>query len=172
MNREVLSKYDIMTVGEFNHTNLEQMVNFVHPDRHELQMGFTFEHVNLGRGGIDMAMVEPHKLSEFKEVLARWQGLRDRGCWHALYLENHDQVRSPRYIMYGQLTRQPRSISIYGNDSPEYRRISGRLLALMHTTLWGTVYLHQGQEIGLINLPKDWPLEEWKDCKTQNVAKK
>jgi len=42
----------------------------------------------------------------------------------------------------------------------------------MHTTLWGTVYLHQGQEIGMINLPKDWPLEEWKDCKTQNVAKK
>ena len=24
----------------------------------------------------------------------------------------------------------------------------------------------------MINLPKDWPLEEWKDCKTQNVAKK
>lgn len=67
---------------------------------------------------------------------------------------------------------QPRSISIYGNDSPEYRQKSGRLLALMHTTLWGTVYIHQGQEIGMINLPKDWPLEEWKDCKTQNVAKK
>lgn len=24
----------------------------------------------------------------------------------------------------------------------------------------------------MINLPKDWPLEEFKDCKTQNVAKK
>jgi oligo-1,6-glucosidase len=42
----------------------------------------------------------------------------------------------------------------------------------MHTTLWGTVYIHQGQEIGMINLPKEWPLDEWKDCKTQNVAKK
>jgi len=36
----------------------------------------------------------------------------------------------------------------------------------------GTVYLHQGQEIGMINLTEEWPLEEWKDCKTQNVAKK
>lgn len=43
---------------------------------------------------------------------------------------------------------------------------------MMHTTLCGTVYIHQGQEIGMVNLPKEWPLEEWKDCKTQNVAKK
>lgn len=67
---------------------------------------------------------------------------------------------------------QPRSISIYANDTDQYRERSGRLLALMHTTLCGTVYIHQGQEIGMINLPDDWPLEEWKDCKTQNVAEK
>jgi oligo-1,6-glucosidase len=46
------------------------------------------------------------------------------------------------------------------------------MLAMMHTTLCGTVYLHQGQEIGMINLPNDWPLEEWKDVKTQNVVAK
>jgi hypothetical protein len=43
---------------------------------------------------------------------------------------------------------------------------------MMHATLFGTLYLHQGQELGLVNLPSDWPLEEWKDCKTQNVARK
>lgn len=43
---------------------------------------------------------------------------------------------------------------------------------MMHATLFGTLYLHQGQELGLVNLPSDWLLEEWKDCKTQNVAKK
>jgi oligo-1,6-glucosidase len=105
MNREVMSRYDLMTVGELNHTSPDQMMNYVHPDRHELQMGFTFEHVNLGRGGVDMAMVEPHKLSEFKEVIARWQGLREKGGWHALYLENHDQVRfsSPTSGLTGSL---------------------------------------------------------------------
>lgn len=92
MYREVLSKYDLMTVGELNHVDVEQMLQYSHPDRHEIQMGFTFEHVNLGRCGIDRALVEPHKLSQFKEVLARWQTLRDRGAWHALYLENHDQA--------------------------------------------------------------------------------
>lgn len=91
-----MSKYDLMTVGELNHTSPDQMMKYVHPDRHELQMGFTFEHVNLGRGGVDMAMVEPHKLSELKKVIAKWQGLREKGGWHALYLENHDQARFPR----------------------------------------------------------------------------
>lgn len=102
MNREVLSHYDLITVGELNHTDPDQMMRYVHPDRHELHMGFTFEHVNLGRGGIDMAMVEPHKLSEFKQVIARWQGLREKGGWHALYLENHDQV-PPCLILFGDV---------------------------------------------------------------------
>lgn len=93
MNNKVLSKHDIMTVGELSQTSCEQMLRFVHPDRHELQMGFCFDHVNIGRGGIDLAMVEPHTLAEFKAILSEWQGLRERGGWHALYLENHDQVR-------------------------------------------------------------------------------
>ena len=92
MNREVLSQHDIMTVGELSQTTCEQMLRFVHPDRQELQMGFCFDHVNIGRGGIDNATVEPHMLSTFKAVLAEWQGLREKGGWHALYLENHDQV--------------------------------------------------------------------------------
>jgi glycosidase len=114
MNREVMSRYDLMTVGELNHTSPDQMMKYVHPDRHELQMGFTFEHVNLGRGGVDMAMVEPHKLSEFKQVIARWQGLREKGGWHALYLENHDQVRLP-----------PRNLGLTG--SPEVFQFTGTI---------------------------------------------
>lgn len=92
MNREVLSKHDIMSVGELSQTSVDQMIRFVHPERNELQMGFCFEHVNLGRGGIDNAMVESHTLPEFTAILSRWQCLREMGGWHALYLENHDQV--------------------------------------------------------------------------------
>lgn len=66
---------------------------------------------------------------------------------------------------------QPRSISRFANDSPKWRASSGKLLCMLHTTLFGTVYLHQGQEIGLINIPKDWPLNEWKDVQTQNIIR-
>ncbi|RSH85473.1 hypothetical protein EHS25_004869 [Saitozyma podzolica] len=47
---------------------------------------------------------------------------------------------------------------------------NAKTLAMMHTTLFGTVYIYQGQEIGMINLPKDWPLEEWKDVRTLNCV--
>ncbi|OXG71919.1 alpha-glucosidase [Cryptococcus neoformans var. grubii Br795] len=157
MHDRVLSKYDILTVGELNHHTPEMMLRYVHPDRREIQMGFSFDHVNIGLGQKQgRHIVEPWRLPEFKAIIARWQALRDAGGWHALYLENHDQ---------------PRSISRFANDSPKWRASSGKLLCMLHTTLFGTVYLHQGQEIGLINIPKDWPLNEWKDVQTQNIIR-
>lgn len=104
MNREVLSsawhngrwililpEYDTLTVGELNKTDVETMLRFVHPDRHEINQGFCFDHVNLGLPW-GTFMVEPWELTEFKDILAQWQTMRDLGGWHALYLENHDQV--------------------------------------------------------------------------------
>lgn len=70
------------------------MLRYVHPDRREIQMGFSFDHVNIGLGQKQgRHIVEPWRLPEFKAIIARWQALRDAGGWHALYLENHDQVR-------------------------------------------------------------------------------
>lgn len=86
-------EYDILTVGELNHHTPEMMLRYVHPDRREIQMGFSFDHVNIGLGPKQgRHIVEPWRLPEFKAIIARWQALRDAGGWHALYLENHDQV--------------------------------------------------------------------------------
>lgn len=82
-----------MSVGELNETTPEQMLRYVHPKRHEIQMGFCFDHVNLGLGGGDKAIVGDWTIPEFTKIIAKWQGLREEGGWHALYLENHDQVR-------------------------------------------------------------------------------
>lgn len=131
------------------------MLKFVHPSRNELQMGFNFDHVNIGLSPSERYLIQPWELKELKAILARWQSFRETGAWHASYLENHDQ---------------PRSISRYANDSPEWRVASGKLLAMMHATMFGTLYIYQGQEIGMINLPNTWPLEEWKDVQTQNVV--
>lgn len=145
-----------MTVGELGNTTVEGMLKFVHPDRKELQMGFSFDHVNIGLMPSDRYIVDKWTLPELKAIMADWQRLRDLGGWHALYLENHDQ---------------PRSVSRYLDDSAQWRWAGAKLLALMHTTMFGTVYLYQGQEIGMINIPNDWPLEDWKDVQTQNVVK-
>ena len=65
-----------------------------------------------------------------------------------VFLENHDQARSlPRW----------------GSKKPEYRSQSGKLLAFLISTLSGTLFLYQGQEIGMSDIPRDWPLSELKD---------
>ena len=50
MNREVLSKYDIMTVGETSGVTIEEAQKYAGADRHELSMVFQFEHIGIGDG--------------------------------------------------------------------------------------------------------------------------
>lgn len=45
MNREVLSKYDIMTVGETPHTNADEAALYTDESRKELNMVFHFDHM-------------------------------------------------------------------------------------------------------------------------------
>ena len=80
--------------------------------------------------------------------------MKDWDGWNAIFLECHDQARS---------------VSRYTNDSDEYREQAAKMLALMQTTLGGTLYLYQGQEIGMRNFPADWDPEiEYKDIETLN----
>lgn len=37
----------------------------------------------------------------------------------------------------------------------------------MQCTLSGTLYVYQGEEIAMANLPTDWPIEEYKDIASQ-----
>lgn len=50
-----------------------------------------------------------------------------------------------------------------GSELPEWRAKSAKLNALFHTSLTGTIFVFQGQEIGQVNLPREWPEEEYKD---------
>ena len=47
MNREVLSKYDVMTVGETSGVTIEEAQKYAGDDREELNMVFQFEHVEI-----------------------------------------------------------------------------------------------------------------------------
>ena len=89
------------------------------------------------------------KLSELKATTHKWQKfMYDNQGWNALYLENHDQ---------------PRSVSRFVHDDPKNRVASAKLIAVFLGFQSGTPFLYQGQEIGMTNVPKDWPLEEYKD---------
>ncbi|KAK4701661.1 hypothetical protein P7C70_g4567, partial [Phenoliferia sp. Uapishka_3] len=62
---------------------------------------------------------------------------------------------------------QARSVTRFANDSPEYRARSAKVLATLHNSLCGTVYIYEGDEIGMKNIPKDWTIEDFPDVATQ-----
>ena len=154
MNREVLSKYDCMTVGEAPGSTPEVARLFTDPDRKELNMIFTFEHMNIDRvpGSVNRKWaLKPFDLRELKRVMSDWQyKLAGRG-WNALYFENHDQ---------------PRVISRWGNDT-EYREECAKAYATVVHGMQGTPYIYQGEEIGMTNVA--FELEEYEDIEVRNA---
>lgn len=139
MRREVLDGRDTITVGECSGVTLEEALKYASCDGKELSMVFQFEHVDLdfdekGNKWTDRKC----RLTELKEVLSRWQtGLYGR-AWNSLFWCNHDQ---------------PRVVSRFGNDSPEYREVSAKMLAVCLQMMQGTPYIYQGEELGMTNVP-------------------
>ena len=138
MNERVgLSARNLLTVGEMPSSTIELARRVTDPERRELNMVFTFEHVRLDR------MPEGSKwdlkdlyLPELKQNLADWQvGLAGVG-WNSLYWDNHDQ---------------PRAVSRFGDDSPEHRVNSAKTLATVQHMHQGTPYIYQGEELGMTN---------------------
>ncbi|THH10431.1 hypothetical protein EW145_g1337 [Phellinidium pouzarii] len=166
MNREVLSKYDrLITVGEapFTH-DMKALSQYVLPDNHELNMVFQFELMDIDSSGQtrDNPLVpRKWKLTEFKEVINRWQiFLREEGFWNRTFL--------PLYSVYIQNHDQARCVSRFGNDSNAWRETSAKMLAMLQIAQTGTLYVYQGEEIGMANAPRSWTIEEYEDIATQN----
>jgi len=149
MNREVISKYDIMTVAEGAGSTLEDAHALVDPDRHELSMAYSFEGINLGHGSPD------YSLLDFKKVYSKWDSAFAEKGWLSIFLANHDQ---------------PRMVSHWGNDSPAFRAVSAKMLTTFIMTMRGTPYYYNGDEIGMRNIRFD-KIEDYRDIATINKYK-
>ncbi len=136
MHREVLAHYDVMTVGEAFGVSLAQTPALVDERRGELDMVFQFDAVDIDRapGG----QWKSWRLQDFKAIFTRHDRAFDRHCWPTVFLSNHDN---------------PRVVSRYGDDSPEFRQKSAMLFAMLLLTMKGTPFLYQGDELGLTNYP-------------------
>ena len=114
-------------------------------------MIFHFDHmfIDNGPGGkydpIDVT------LPQFKKVFNDWDSkLKDKG-WGSIFLGNHDFSRM---------------VSRFGDDT-KYHQESAKLLAMLLLTLRGTVYIYQGDEIGMTNVA--YPsIEDYNDVETIN----
>lgn len=77
----------------------------------------------------------------------------DNDGWNALYIENHDQGRS---------------VSRFASSHPDYRVLSSKMLATFLALQAGTVFVYQGQELAMANVPEDWDLDRFRDIECLN----
>lgn len=154
MNKKVISKYDVMTVGEAPCTNIEEAKALVAQDRDELDMIFNFDHITTEDNEYGKWNKNRYSMPKIREILASWQkGLEEKG-WNSLFWGNHDQ---------------PRLASRFGDDSTKFLlEKSSKMLATCLYCMKGTPYIFQGDEIGMTNVPIS-SLEECRDIESINA---
>lgn len=155
MKAQVLSHYDILTVGEAPMATTERAIAITHETTGALNMIFQFEHMDLDTDqsrGLGKWAGKPLQLLELKQSMSRWQKDLENQGWNSLYLANHDQ---------------PRAVSRFGDDG-QFRVESAKLLATMLHLLQGTSYIYQGEEIGMTNV-KFTTISDYKDVETLNM---
>ena len=154
MHEEVLSKHDIVTVGEGPGVNLEHGPRYVSDKEKELNMVFHFDHLTIDFGPEGKYDPVPMDFIRFKAIFRQWDQALAKDGWNSIFLGNHDFSRI---------------VSRFGNDK-EHRRTSAKLLATVLMTLRGTPYVYQGDEIGMTNVAHH-SIELYDDVETRNAWK-
>jgi oligo-1,6-glucosidase len=155
INREVLSKYDDMSVGEATGITLAQTNNLVDDRRHELNMIFNFDAIKLGRSDFGLSQLGVWTLPELKAIYDDHATVLTKHDWDTVFLSNHDN---------------PRIVSTFGDDSPAMRVPSAKLFETMILTLRGTPFLFEGDELGMTNFPFK-TLADYDDIAVKNAYK-
>ncbi|WP_139902064.1 alpha-glucosidase [Clostridium thermarum] len=154
MKQKVLMPREAVTVAEAPGVDITQVQDFLDEEKGVFNMLFQFDHIDLDIKGVPKGELRKWKLSEFKGAMAKWQKATQDYGWMALYMENHDQVRS---------------VSKFGNDDI-YRVESSKMLAAYYMLMRGTPFIYQGQEIGMTNCSFD-SIDEYRDVDAINFYK-
>ena len=154
MNQKVLSKYDIVTVGEGPGINLENALNYVSEAEKELNMVFHFDHLFIDYGPKGKYDPIPIDFILFKKIFSQWDNLLANKGWNSIFLGNHDFSRI---------------VSRFGNDK-DFHFESAKLLVTLLMTMRGTPYIYQGDEIGMVNVAHP-SIDFYDDVETLNAWK-
>ena len=153
MNQKVLSRYDLMTVGEASGVTRKEALKYASLDGKELNMVFQFDHTGITSGEYGKWTDKKVPLLPLKKILNSWQTELEGKAWNSLYWDNHDQ---------------PRVVSHFGNDAPEYRELSAKMLAACLHMMKGTPYIYQGEELGMTNAGFT-QLSQYRDIESVNA---
>src|SRR6202022_2575661 len=158
MNKEVLSRYDVMCVAEGIGVTTADALNYVDADRHELNMAYHFEGVGLGILPNTHKIPDPkgYSRTDFKNVYSKWDAVFAEKGWGTIYLGNHDQ---------------PRMTTRWGNESPQWRELSSKMLTTFLLTMRATPYYYGGDELAMNNIKFD-RIEDYQDIESRNMYQK
>ncbi|OIR05482.1 oligo-1,6-glucosidase [mine drainage metagenome] len=148
MYDNVLSKYDVMTVAEGAGRNFQDAHDLVDADRRELNLAYAFD-------PIDSRWSKDYSMLKMKNIFSRWDSVFANKGWLSIFLANHDNARL---------------VSRFGNDSPEYREVSSKMLTTFLLTMRGTPFYYNGDELGMTNIRFN-NIEDYKDIAALNGFK-
>ncbi|WP_395066058.1 alpha-glucosidase [Flavobacterium sp.] len=156
MNEQVLSKYkDVYTVGEGGVIPFSKVMEYVDENNNEINTLYHDEIANVwGRNEFDKGeyVVGRNNVIGLKEIVSKWNTkFLDKG-WNTVYFTNHDQSRA---------------VSRYGNDAPQFREASAKMLYTFLLTQRATPYIYNGDEIGMTNI-RFKKVEQYNDLQTRN----
>jgi len=152
MVAETVAHHDVMTVGEGPGITFEASKKYLDTAGKRLNMIFHFGHMFMDHGPGGKFDPVPVDFARFKEVFRQWDQVIAHGGWPAIFLGNHDF---------------PRIVSRFGNAAGYHER-SAKLLAMLMLSLRGTVYIYQGEEIGMTNVRFE-NIEDYRDLETLNA---
>ncbi len=153
LKEKVFGPYNAFSIGETPGTGMEMSKLLTADYRNELDMVFSFDHLETpGHTRFDDYQYD---LGYLKSYMIYWMQNYGNHCQPSLFFENHDN---------------PRMISKI-NPDPQYRKVLGKLLAVIQLTLRGTPFIYQGQELGMVN--QDFQtIEELRDVESLNLYDK
>jgi glycosidase len=140
---------DIVLIGELPATATDEIVRYIDPSAKELDMILDFDHFMAGNDW----HAELHErtrpaLPLLKDAMIKQQNLLQSG-WTSAFTENHDNSRS---------------INRFGPSDGGHRDAASKMLAMFLCTLSGTIFLYQGQEIGMTNIDASWTRVDIRDA--------
>ena len=152
MNREVFSKYDCYTVGEGCGVGRRCQLYMTLPERQELDTCFWFNY--LDDPGHNKYSIYRYDLNYLKKCLLDVQHTDDVEAWPTVVFDNHDNPRFLSKITWVESEREP----------------AAKMIALLSMVLSGTVYIYEGQELGMNHVDfKD--VSEFRDVEAINRYK-
>jgi oligo-1,6-glucosidase len=135
MRREVLARYDTMTVGEAFGLRPEDARDLIDSRRRELDLVINFDIVRMD---IDGWRKTSWTLPRLKALYTQLDQAAGPFGWNTQFLSNHDN---------------PRSVSHFGDDDPAWVERSAKAVNTLILTQRGTPFLYQGEELGMTNYP-------------------